>query len=133
MAGVARPSYIDLVGQLVMYQLTLVEAGVELRKLQEILNRQLTLTDMSAIKKACGVFEKLENDKDSPDKTELLRKINEVCYQFLVKKNKISWYSWDCYFGPSYFKQLNQVLQKNAAEYEVAIVLSAAAHHSFIW
>ena len=87
---------------------------------------------MSVVREACQAFERLENDQYSPEKTELLRKINEFCYQFLVKKNKISWYSWNCYFGPSYFRQLYQILQKDAAEYENAKIIGAL-FHNFIW
>ena len=115
------------------FQLTAIEGATKsFGDLQGVLSRQLQLNDMSVVREACQAFERLENDQYSPEKTELLRKINEFCYQFLVKKNKISWYSWNCYFGPSYFRQLYQILQKDAAEYENAKIIGAL-FHNFIW
>ncbi len=68
------------------------------------------------------VFEALEMGHTiSREKTELLREVNNLCYQYLQGKNYFS--CGGCinrFIGPSYYKQLEKKVRQELDEYAMA-------------
>ncbi len=82
------------------------------------------------VHKALTVFRTVQSASYSPRSLrDTMRRINEASYEILRKKGRIGCCSWNRFFGPSYFEQLDAMLSFDMAQTNLEVLMRGAVHH----
>ncbi len=109
------------------------QARTHLNEIEPILKKgRLGGRDYKKVEDAIKTFEKLEGDSaSSPEKMLLLKRINDLSYEYLQKRGWFACCGILNYFGDSYYKQLSTRIssEKDNSRFNAICTAAWALNH----